>query len=257
MPSEVRLKNCCITRIYFVLELFAAVYILPVAALLLLAFLVWSCAKIDSGVWLKAVCRDMDRGRAALTFDDGPDPVITPQILDILAENDVKACFFVIGEKAEKYPELICRIAAGGHKVGNHTYTHSVLFPLAGKPCIEDEIRACDAVIDSALSECAELSAERREPVFRPPFGVTNPDIAKVVKYTGHKVIGWDVRSLDTFIVKDSLSDAEAAAAISRCVAKIISAARPGSVILLHDRLRHSPALLRALIPALRAKGLL
>lgn len=239
------------------MELFAAVYILPVAALLFFAFLVWSCAKIDSGVWLKAVCRNLDKDRVTLTFDDGPDPVITPQILDILAENDVKACFFVIGEKAEKYPELICRMAAGGHKVGNHTYTHSVLFPLAGKPCIEDEIRACDSVIDSAFSENMEISAERRELIFRPPFGVTNPDIAKVVKHTGHKVIGWDVRSLDTCIVKDRLSDAEAAAAISRCVAKIISEALPGSVILLHDRLRHSPALLRAMIPALRARGLI
>lgn len=228
------------------------VYILPLAAVLLLAFLVWSCAKIGSGVWVKAVCRNISHDKVTLTFDDGPDPVATPLVLDILAENGVAAYFFVIGEKAEKYPGLIRRMVSEGHHAGNHTYTHSVLFPLSGRPCIEDEIRACDSVIDSALD-----AGRLCEHIFRPPFGVTNPDIARAVKHTGHKVIGWDVRSMDTAMVKDSLSEPDAAVAISGCVARIMSKVRPGSVILLHDRLRHSPALLQALITALRDRNLI
>lgn len=222
--------------------------ILIAAAVLLTAFLVWACANIGSGIWVKAVCKDLEPGRITLTFDDGPDPQATSQILDILSENGIKAYFFVIGEKAEKHPELLRRIVEEGHHIGNHTYTHSSLFPLSGKPCIEDNIRACDSVIDSALGDGPLIVEDGRERLFRPPFGVTNPDIGKIVKYTGHKVIGWNVRSFDTSIVKDSLSPAEAREAIDRCVGRIMRKARPGSVILLHDRLRHSPELLRRLI---------
>jgi len=237
--------------------------ILAVAAVLMTAFLVWACASIDSGVWVKAVCRDLGPdGKVTLTFDDGPDPVSTPEILDILAENKISAYFFVIGEKAEKHPELVRRMLLQGHHVGNHTYTHSVLFPLSGKPCIEDEIRACDSVIDSAsgasidsvTDSATRISVPR---LFRPPFGVTNPDIAKIVKHTRHKVIGWNVRSFDTCLVKDCLSESKADEAIAKCVDRIMSQVGPGSVILLHDRLSHSPSLLRALVSALRAADML
>ncbi|MCM1176832.1 MAG: polysaccharide deacetylase family protein [Clostridium sp.] len=236
-------------------------------AIAFIGFLVWACASIGSNVWMKTVCRDLEPGKVVLTFDDGPDPVSTPQILDILAENGVHAYFFVVGEKAERYPELVRRMACEGHHVGNHTYTHSSLFPLSGKPCIEDDIRACDSVIASALAADAgnpvaglSLRLPSRhvgEALFRPPFGVTNPDIAKAVKYTGHKVIGWDVRSLDTSIVKDSLTGNGLEAAVGKCVGRIMRMARPGSVILLHDRLANSPALLKALLERLRAEGLL
>ena len=243
------------------------VIVLCVLAAAVLIFLVWACSSIDSGVWLKAQCRDLHPGKVVLTFDDGPDPKVTPQVLDVLDSYGVKAYFFVTGSKAEKHPELIRLILSRGHIVGNHTYTHSPLFPVSGKTFIEDDIRACDSVIDLAVQEAAptsaapepRLSASAASPeprLFRPPFGVTNPDIAKILKHTGHKVIGWDVRSFDTVHLKDSLSPSEVDSAIEKCVGKILRKARPGSIILLHDRLSNAPALLSRLIPALRRSGL-
>ena len=224
------------------------VLVLCVLAAAVLIFLVWACSCIDSGVWLKAQCRDLQPGKVVLTFDDGPDPKVTPQVLDVLDSYGVKAYFFVTGTKAEKHPELIRLILSRGHIVGNHTYTHSPLFPLSGKACIEDDIRACDSVI--------EMAATSEPRLFRPPFGVTNPDIAKILRHTGHKVIGWDVRSFDTVHLKDSLSPSEVDSAIEKCVGKILLKARPGSIILLHDRLSNAPALLSRLLPALRRSGL-
>ena len=221
------------------------------AAVLVAVFLVWACACIDSGVWVKAVCRDLEPGKILFTFDDGPDPETTPQILDILSRHGLKAYFFIVGEKAEKYPWLVRRIAEEGHVIGNHTYTHSVLFPLSGKPCIEDDIRACDSVTDAALEGRAG-AVRSRERLFRPPFGVTNPDIAKVLKHTGHKVVGWDVRSFDTLYIKDTLSAGRAEAAVKKCTERVVRKARPGSVILLHDRLHLAPELLSSLITALK-----
>lgn len=224
------------------------VIVLCVLVAAILSFLVWACSSIDSGVWLKAQCRDLHPGKVVLTFDDGPDPEVTPRVLDVLDSYGVKAYFFVTGSKAEKHPELIRLILSRGHIVGNHTYTHSPLFPLSGKACIEDDIRACDSVI--------EMAATPEPRLFRPPFGVTNPDIAKILRHTGHKVIGWDVRSFDTVHLKDSLSPSEVDSAIEKCVGKILLKARPGSIILLHDRLSNAPALLSRLIPALRRSGL-
>lgn len=244
------------------------VIVLCVLVAAVLTFLVWACSRIGSGVWINAQCRDLRPGKVVLTFDDGPDPEVTPKVLDVLDSYGVKAYFFVTGSKAEKHPELIRLIVSRGHTVGNHTYTHSPLFPVSGKTFIEDDIRACDSVIDLAVQEAASTS-DSREPglsasavavpeprLFRPPFGVTNPDIAKILKHTGHKVIGWDVRSFDTVHLKDSLAPSELDAAIGKCLGNILRKARPGSVILLHDRLAGAPALLSRLIPALRRAGL-
>ena len=255
------------------------VIVLCVLVAAALTFLVWACSRIGSGVWIKAQCRDLRPGKVTLTFDDGPDPEVTPKVLDVLDIYGVKAYFFVTGSKAEKHPELIRLIVSRGHTVGNHTYTHSPLFPVSGKTFIEDDIRACDSVIDLAVQEAAPtsdsrgpglsasavaapepgLSASAASPeprLFRPPFGVTNPDIAKILKHTGHKVIGWDVRSFDTVHLKDSLAPSELDAAIGKCLGNILRKSRPGSVILLHDRLAGAPALLSRLIPALRRAGL-
>ena len=244
------------------------VIVLCVLVAAALIFLVWACSRIGSGVWIKVQCRDLRPGKVTLTFDDGPDPEVTPKVLDVLDSYGVKAYFFVTGSKSEKHPELIRLIVSRGHTVGNHTYTHSPLFPVSGKTFIEDDIRACDSVIDLAVQEAAPTS-DSREPglsasavaapeprLFRPPFGVTNPDIAKILKHTGHKVIGWDVRSFDTVHLKDSLAPSELDAAIGKCLGNILRKTRPGSVILLHDRLAGAPALLSRLIPALRRAGL-
>jgi peptidoglycan-N-acetylglucosamine deacetylase len=109
--------------------------------------------------------------RIALTFDDGPDPVTTPAILDVLRDYHVKATFFVIGARAEQHPELIERIVGEGHALGNHTYYHRDLAKL-GPESMQRELQDTQAVIDRALGR------HSRTTLFRPPCGAPyNTDI--------------------------------------------------------------------------------
>lgn len=102
--------------------------------------------------------------RIALTFDDGPDPVTTPAILDVLHDYDIKATFFVIGARAEQHPELIERIVSDGHALGNHTYYHRDLTKLPPE-LIRRELHDTQAVIDHALGRHSRIT------LFRPPCG--------------------------------------------------------------------------------------
>jgi peptidoglycan/xylan/chitin deacetylase (PgdA/CDA1 family) len=103
---------------------------------------------------------------AALTFDDGPDPVTTPMLLDLLSRHRAPATFFVIGAKAERHPDLVRAILAGGHEIGNHTYAHDVFLMLRGRARLRREIaRAQDVLRPFGI----------RPLVFRPPVGITNP----------------------------------------------------------------------------------
>jgi peptidoglycan/xylan/chitin deacetylase (PgdA/CDA1 family) len=101
----------------------------------------------------------------ALTFDDGPDPVFTPRVLDILAQFGVRATFFVIGKRAEQHPKIICTIAGAGHEVGNHTYTHRPLWLLPPRQTRE-EIDRCASVLTAILGKPPRY--------FRPPWGLSN-----------------------------------------------------------------------------------
>lgn len=103
-----------------------------------------------------------DTGSACLTFDDGPHPVYTPRILDILSEQQVTATFFVIGEEAEKHPDLVRRIANEGHVIGNHTWTHCHPGDQTADELIR-EVERADDLICGLVGECPRL--------FRPPMG--------------------------------------------------------------------------------------
>lgn len=178
---------------------------------------VWASADIGSGVYVKALCRARTTRRAvALTFDDGPHPDFTPRVLDVLKRHGVQAVFFVVGERAGAHPEIVKRIVDEGHLVGNHTYSHSGNFPLMGRAQMEDETGRCDAAIERITG--------RRPTLFRPPFGVTNPTLARALggRYT---VAGWDIRSLDTIARRPR----------ERVFERVRRRVRPGSVVLLHD----------------------
>ncbi len=101
------------------------------------------------------------KNKLYLTFDDGPNPVYTPKILDILKERNIKATFFLIGEEAEKYPDIVKRIHQEGHSIGNHTHTHSNLSKLSKKE-IRNEIIKCSEAIRNITGE--------RPSLLRPPF---------------------------------------------------------------------------------------
>ena len=126
--------------------------------------------------------------KISLTFDDGPG-IYTLEILDLLKKYNVKATFFCIGKNIEMYPEIIKQIIDEGHLIGNHSYGHSPFFDFYNAKKIIEEIQKTDTLLEKLTSKKINF--------FRPPYGVTTPSIRRAIKITGHKVIGWNIRSLD------------------------------------------------------------
>lgn len=211
-------------------------WVIVILLLGVLAALVWASADIGSGVYLKALCRAESADKVvALTFDDGPDADSTPRVLDLLKRHGVRATFFVVGEQARQNPELIHRMVAEGHTVAGHSYYHLPQSTLWSSQRYTEEVFRCNDVV-------ARLTGLRMR-LYRPPFGVTNPPIARAVKNLGLIPVGWSVRSLDT-VTKNS----------DRVVDRVMRGLRGGDVILLHDRLENSEELLEKLLTALRTQ---
>ncbi|RUT35908.1 polysaccharide deacetylase family protein [Paenibacillus zeisoli] len=152
--------------------------------------------------------------RIALTFDDVPDPRFTPQVLDILAKNHIKATFFVVGQRAEKHPGLVKRIYREGHLIGNHSYNHP-LFKNKSLAYFKDQILRTETIIYNLTGF--------RPKFIRPPYGEINEEQLRWVKSRGYKVINWNVDSKDwKGLNKLQVTN------------NILSAAGPGSIILQH-----------------------
>jgi Predicted xylanase/chitin deacetylase len=144
-----------------------------------------------------------------LTFDDGPDPVSTPQLLSILKAHDIKAMFFCTGKRAEEYSDLMNDIRAGGHMIGNHGYNHYNGWRTDSVKYINDVIRASDFTSDK---------------IFRPPFGRLSIKQKKRLPKS-FKLIFWDIMAYDF----------DATFGVDRCLKVLKNKIRPGSVIALHD----------------------
>jgi peptidoglycan/xylan/chitin deacetylase (PgdA/CDA1 family) len=129
-------------------------------------------------------------GKAALTFDDGPHPVNTPKVLDILKRSGVKATFFVTGKKAREYPALIRRMAAEGHTLGNHSDNHPD-FVKVSREEIERQLTATQAAVDAALG--------RSHPMVqvRPPYGSMDNVVKEVIHARGNMAVLWNADSWD------------------------------------------------------------
>lgn len=251
----------------------SAIAILFILAIVLsiTVFMVWASASIRSGVYVRAFCGEKtDRKVVYLTFDDGPHPPETERVLDVLRERGARATFFLIGSKVSGNEAVLRRMLEEGHALGLHTYSHAGTFPLLSF----DKMLA-----DVNEGKCAvESVAGKKISLFRPPFGVTNPTIAKVVRTLGLRTVGWDVRSFDTMFCKSSehsckqsgysckLSEHSCKQSGYSCkqsghdwyvpvVERIMKQVRPGSVILLHDRLDGASELLSLLLDSLAASG--
>lgn len=210
--------------------------ILTVAVVL--GFGCYASFRIDSGVYLKTRCRGGDSTRTvALTFDDGPDERMTPRVLDVLARHGVRATFFLVGERAERSPELVRRMVDEGHLVGGHSHTHSGCFPLQRRSQMEAELERMRRTLATITGRCVRL--------FRPPFGVTNPTVAAAVRAGGYETVGWSVRSFDTVERTPR----------RKVLARIVGRLHPGAVVLLHDRCDRADELLDALIDEIQRRG--
>ncbi|WP_143307881.1 polysaccharide deacetylase family protein [Chitinophaga vietnamensis] len=205
--------------------------------LLTLPLYVWGAMNIRSGFYIPVRCEAATTEKVvALSFDDGPLPEYTPLVLDILQQQNAPAAFFCIGKHIAGNENLLQRIHEEGHVIGNHSFSHDFWFDMYNKHRMLADLASMDQVMENATGLQPRL--------FRPPYGVTNPNLAKAIKEGGYTPIGWNIRSLDT-VAKDE----------QQLLGKIISQLQPGAVILLHDTCSITARILPALISAIREKG--
>ena len=163
------------------------------------------------------------RSRAlALTFDDGPNPETTPRVLDALARADVRATFFVLGKHAERWPDLVRRVAEEGHQIGNHGYHHRRLH-LRGPRYTHEDLQLGTDRIAVACGVTPRF--------FRAPHGFRNLWVASVARSLEQRIVGWSLGVWD--------SDRPGAEVIAQ---RSISGVRPGTILLLHDGDGYDPA---------------
>lgn len=199
--------------------------------------LVWGSMSITAGFYMPVTCKVHTAEKVvALTFDDGPQNAFTPQVLDILQAHGTPAAFFCIGKNVEAEKVLLQRIHAEGHLIGNHSYSHHFWFDLFGAGHMLEELRLTDTLMENAIGI--------RPHFFRPPYGVTNPNLRKAVLKGGYFPLGWNIRSLDTLAKNEE-----------ELLHRITGKLEPGSIILLHDSMEITVKILPALIAQIRSKG--
>ena len=156
--------------------------ILVILSCIFISPLTFSVAASD-----EAVCRAKEAGNAiALTFDDGPHPKYTAEILEILKKYGVNATFFVIGKNAEEYPELVAREAGEGHEIGNHSYSHTY-FSRSGDNEISREIEKCEKIVEGISGLETSL--------LRPPGGLYGGSLKTIAKGMSYRIVLWGNRT--------------------------------------------------------------
>ncbi len=173
----------------------------------------------------------------AITFDDGPNLEFTPKVLSILKDYNAKATFFLIGKNAEKNPDLVQRILNEGHAIGNHSYSHSKIFGFFSSKKVASELKQTNSILKKITGKEVKL--------FRPPFGVTNPNIKNALRRTGHQSIGWSKRSYDTTNIS-----------AEKIFKRITANLKKGDIILLHDSSAKTVAVLEQLLLFLQSHKL-
>jgi len=175
----------------------------------------WACTEPSSTFFRPVLIRGPQEGkRITLTFDDGPSEQFTGPVLDILREQQVPATFFVCGKNVEKHPDLLRRIVAEGHEVGNHTYSHLFVY-FKSRRRIAEEIDRTQVVIEKVIGS--------RPKVFRPPYGARWFGLVPTLLERGMHLILWSATGYDW--KKDVEGITESA----------LRELKPGAVLLLHD----------------------
>lgn len=157
-----------------------------------------------------------DEPVVALTFDDGPDPELTPPLLDLLAEREVKATFYVIGQNVKRHPHVVRRAFDEGHEIGNHTWSHRFLTTQRTRSIVE-ELEKTDEVVAGIIGESPAT--------LRPPYGATTRSLAAWARHQlGYETVLWSVDSKDY----DGVGAAE-------ITTRLVEQTTAGSIVLCHD----------------------
>ncbi|MDP3838487.1 MAG: polysaccharide deacetylase family protein [Methylococcales bacterium] len=186
-------------------------------SLIYLACIIYGSSVIQANFFAPAYCSaDTTEKIIALSFDDGPHPEYTPQVLALLAQYNATATFFVIGKDIHGNETLLKQMLAEGHSIGNHSYSHSFFIDFKNVQGFKDELNQTSDLVFNIIG--------KRMTLFRPPYGVTTPNLAKAAKLLDYRIIGWNIRSLDT--TKDS---------VEVITQRVQSQIKSGAIILLHD----------------------
>jgi len=192
---------------------------------------------VCSGFFMKVYCKGNTlEKQIAITFDDGPMEYYTPQVLDILKSFGVRAAFFCIGERAKGNIQLLKRIHQEGHDIGSHSFSHSFWYDLMPARNMLSDLQKTHQLIQSELGVTLKW--------FRPPYGVTNPNLKKAVSTMGYSTIGWSVRSLDT-VQQDS----------DKLFEKMKKKLKPGAVYLFHDTSKATSEMLPLFLQFVKDQG--
>jgi peptidoglycan/xylan/chitin deacetylase (PgdA/CDA1 family) len=219
---------------------------LGVPMALLAAVLTDGIARPSSSVLYPTVTHGpRDRRRIALSFDDGPDPLVTPAVLDALKVHGARASFFVIGQALERQPDLARRMLAEGHELCNHSWRHSRWQNFWGPRAMRDEIARGEQVIGTFTDSISRS-------LYRSPIGLKSPSLARAAQQQGVRMIAWSLHSRDT-----RLCDPQ------QIAVRVLGRIKPGDIVLMHDGHdlpgRHRPACAAAvplILAGLREKQL-
>lgn len=166
--------------------------------------------------WTRLPAAAVARNEIALTIDDGPDPLVTPQVLDILDQHKIQATFFCVGEKAARYPDLCRDIVRRGHTVENHTQRHSHYFALMGMRGFTRELQTAQRTLTTLTGQPPLF--------FRAPAGIRSPLLEPVLAKLGLQLASWSARGFDTRIGN--------AAQVKN---RLLKHLRAGAILLVHD----------------------
>jgi peptidoglycan/xylan/chitin deacetylase (PgdA/CDA1 family) len=177
----------------------------------------------------------------ALSLDDGPHPVYTPMILDVLAEHNVVATFSMIGQQVTEFPKLVNRVVEAGHQISNHTVTHNEQLPHLGMARMKEEIVGCSDRISHVTGFAPHL--------FRSPAGNYSPAVLDLCGENGMTCLYWSVDPMDWRQPQSTASH----------IASVLQTAKANDILLSHDgggNRQRTVEALRTVIPALKARGL-
>ncbi len=210
---------------------------------LLSAAVLWPRGKVLGPSLTRLPSSACARGEIALTFDDGPDPLITPQVLDLLDAYQARASFFVIGRKAEAHPNLLREIARRGHSVENHSYRHAYAFPFFGMAYLKREVDKAQGAIQNIIG--------RAPAYFRAPAGLRSPLLDDVLARRNLGYVSWTRRGYDGVANNPE-----------RVLQRLLRDLAAGDILLLHDGAHHPAqppsvlSVLPELLAALQQRGL-
>jgi len=166
--------------------------------------------------WRELPAAAAARNEIAMTIDDGPDPAVTPQVLDILERHAARATFFCIGDKAARYPDMCREILRRGHALENHSQHHRHTFAFLGYSGFMRELQTAQDTLTVITGQ--------RPMFFRAPAGLRNPLLDPVLHRLGLQLVSWSVRGFDTRIGN-----------VERVRIRLLSGLRAGAILLLHD----------------------